>query len=83
MVFLAAVMMAGRMRRMIGEIAKSNPHVMVNRTRDGDGYAETEDAMHRGQGIDIAILKEEQTGSESPDQRRWCQDGIWQMRKRE
>ena len=80
MVLLAAMMMAGR---TIGEIAESDSHAMVNRTRDGDGNADTEDDMHRGQGIDVAIPKEKQAGSGSPDQRRRCQDGIWQVRKRE
>jgi hypothetical protein len=59
MVFLAAVMMAGRMRRTIGEIAESNPHVVVDWTRDDDRYRDTEDDMHRGQGVEVSILQED------------------------
>jgi hypothetical protein len=38
---------------------------MVDWTWDGDRYADTEDNMHRSQGIDVAIPKEEQAGRES------------------
>jgi hypothetical protein len=59
MVLLAAVMTTGQMMGTIGEIAESNPHVVVDWTRDGDRYQDTEDDMHCGQGVEVAILQED------------------------
>jgi len=68
--------------RTVGEVAQSNPHIVVDRTGDRQGDRDTEDRMRHGQRVDISVLKKKQAGSETPDQGHWRQDGVGQVRNR-
>ena len=54
MVLLAALMMMVA-RRTVGKVTKSDPHIVVHRTRNRDSDADAEDDMHRGQCVEVAI----------------------------
>ncbi len=69
--------------RAIREIAKPDAHIMINRPRNRDRNADSEDGMSHGQRIEVPIPKKKQAGDASPEQRQRRQDGIRQMRQRE
>jgi len=76
-VALAAVKMA---RCAIVEIAQTNAHIVQHGCRDGDGHADAEDGVRHSQRPDVARLKEDKAGSQTPQQSQQRQNRIGQMR---
>ena len=68
---------------VVGQVAEADAHVMVYRSRNGDGDGDSHDGVRNGQWIEIAVLKKEQAGGKAPYQCDRCEQGIGQMSERE
>lgn len=67
----------------VGEVAEADAHVAGERPGQGDGDGDAEDGVRDGEGIEVAIAKEEEAGGESPDEGDDGEDGVGQVGERE
>ena len=63
------------------EVAEADAHVVDEWSGDGDGERDAERGVRDGERDDVAVVKEEQAGDESPDECDGREDGVGQMRE--
>src|SRR6185437_7385196 len=66
--------------RVVLEVSEADAHVVVNRTRNGDGDHDAENGMGHGNRVEIAIADKEQTGSKSPTEGSRNKNVTWHVR---
>jgi len=63
----------------VSEVVQPDAHIMVYRRRNGDGERDSQNGVHDGQRIEIAIVEKEQAGGQSPKQGDGRENGAGQM----
>jgi hypothetical protein len=61
---------------VVFEVAEAYAHVVVDVVGHGCGECHAEDSVRQGEGVEVAIAKEQQAGDGSPDEGEGDEDWV-------